>query len=476
MDDALKIAKRLFFQGSLSQDKAGALLAEVAHGRDDSDAFFEYHRSEGLTWDEGTLKSIQDETRRGFSVRVISGDKQALAHSNDLSLESFKRATASVSHLTNKNVKLAPAPIIPNEAMYEPIDPIGAMPLKEKIACLAKIDSYARGQDAAVTQCLVSLNGAQQIVLVLRPDGACFADSRPLVRLNVRVTLKKGNRIETGFAGAGGRASYAQWLNVANWQKMVDDAIQMARVNMDAIDAPAGECSVVLGNGWPGILLHEAIGHGLEGDFNRKGLSAFAGLMGERIAAQGITVVDDATLAHKRGSLTMDDEGTGGQCTTLIEDGILCGFMQDRMNARLMNVSPTGNGRRESYAHSVMPRMTNTYMLAGTHDKNDIIASVKKGIYASQFGGGQVDITSGQFVFSASSAFLIEDGKITRPIKGATLIGSGATALKNISMVGDDMALDDGIGTCGKEGQLVPVGVGQPSLRIDQLTVGGTQT
>ena len=474
MDDSLSRANELFFGDDLSLETATAVLQEAARGRDDADLFFEYHHSEGLNWEDGTLKNVQDETRRGFSVRVISGTRQALAHSSDLRLASLKRAVASVRSLKGGNVTLAASPGHVHVARYEASHPIADYGLVDKVALLQRLEQEAHRKDSAVCGFWASLHSSWQLVLVLRPDGSHYCDIRPLVRLGVRVTVQQGDQRETGVSGTGGRDHWNNWTNKTVTNRLLDNAIGMARLNLDAHAAPAGETQVVLSHGWPGILLHEAVGHGLEGDFNRKGLSAFAHLMGKRIAAKGVTVVDDATITARRGSLTMDDEGTAGQNTTLIEDGILCGFMQDRMNARLMGVAPTGNGRRESYAHCVMPRMTNTYMLAGDHEPQEIIESVKDGIYAVQFGGGQVDITSGQFVFSASLAYRIENGKVTHPIKGATLIGSGATALRHIAMVGNDMALDDGIGTCGKEGQLVPVGVGQPTLRIDNLTVGGT--
>jgi TldD protein len=353
---------------------------------------------------------------------------------------------------------------------------LGAVDLSAKTKLLTEIDAYARGKDPRVRQVMASISGVWQAVQIIRADGTRVADIRPLVRVNVSIMVGEGDRMETGSYGSGGRFAYERYLDPANWQGAVDEALRQALVNLGSVPAPAGEMTVVLGPGWPGVMLHEAVGHGLEGDFNRKKTSAFAGLMGQRIASKGVTVVDDGTIPDRRGSLTVDDEGTPTQYTTLIEDGILVGYMQDRQNARLMGMEPTGNGRRESFAHAPMPRMRNTYMLAGPHDPQEIIKSVKKGLYAVNFGGGQVDITSGKFVFSASEAYLIENGKLGAPIKGATLIGNGPDVLRRVSMVGNDLKLDEGVGTCGKEGQDVPVGVGQPTLRIDGLTVGGTAT
>jgi TldD protein len=358
--------------------------------------------------------------------------------------------------------------------LYPAIDPVDSLPNPDKIAVLREVDAYARSRDPRVKQVIVSLSATLDTVLVAGSDGTLAADVRPLVRLSVQVIAEQNGRREQGYAGGGGRYGYRELLENGRAMAFADEAVRQALVNLDSIDAPAGTMTVVLGPGWPGVLLHEAIGHGLEGDFNRKGSSAFAGRMGQRVAAPGVTVVDDGTLQGRRGSLTVDDEGTPTECTTLIEDGILKGYMQDKLNARLMGMAPTGNGRRESFAQLPMPRMTNTYMLAGQHDPQEIIRSVKRGLYAVNFGGGQVDITNGKFVFSASEAYLIEDGKITAPVKGATLVGSGPDVLTRVSMIGNDLALDEGIGVCGKEGQSVPVGVGQPTLRVDAMTVGGT--
>ena len=369
---------------------------------------------------------------------------------------------------------MSEAPAGTNRLLYTDENPLGSVPFEAKVALLADIDAYARGKEARVRQVMASLAGEWQAVEILRAGGERSADIRPLVRLNVSVVVGQGERMESGSYGGGGRISYTRLIEPGYWQAAVDEALRQALVNLESVDTPAGEMPVILGPGWPGILLHEAIGHGLEGDFNRKQTSAFAGLMGERVAAPGVTVVDDGTMADRRGSLTVDDEGTPCQSTTLIEDGILVGYMQDRQNARLMKMAPTGNGRRQSHAHIPMPRMTNTYMLAGAHDPEEIVAATKKGLYAVNFGGGQVDITSGKFVFSCTEAYLVEDGKRGPAVKGATLIGNGPDALTRVSMIGNDMQLDSGIGTCGKEGQGVPVGVGQPTLLIDNLTVGGT--
>jgi TldD protein len=367
-----------------------------------------------------------------------------------------------------------PGPHGTNRALYTDANPLSLVPFEAKTKLLAEIDAYCRGRDPRVRQVMASLAGVWQAVQIVRADGQRTADIRPLVRLNVSVVCAEGDRMEAGGHGTGGRTSYVAYVDPKSWQAQVDEALRQALVNLKSVPAPAGEMTVVLGPGWPGILLHEAIGHGLEGDFNRKKTSAFSGLMGQRVASPGVTVIDDGTIRDRRGSLTIDDEGTPTERTVLIEDGILVGYMQDRLNARLMGMKPTGNGRRESFAHAPMPRMRNTYMLAGRHAPDEIIRSVKRGLYAVNFGGGQVDITSGKFVFSASEAYLIENGRITAPVKGATLIGNGPDVLTRVSMVGNDLALDQGIGVCGKEGQSVPVGVGQPTLKIDALTVGGT--
>jgi TldD protein len=472
----LNLTDRLFF------DKAGLDLTRVegiakdalAHA-DDGEMYLEYSQSESLAWDDGRLKSATFDTSQGFGLRAVVGETQGYAHAADLSEPAMRRAAETVKAVqSGYGGALAASPAGTNRQLYIDENPLGSGAFEEKVKLLAEMDAYARAQDGRVRQVMASLSGSWQAVSIIRPDGHRAADIRPLVRLNVTVMVGEGDRQETGSYGTGGRRAYDAFFAPEAWRAAVDHALREALVNLGSVPAPAGEMTVVLGPGWPGVMLHEAIGHGLEGDFNRKKTSAFAGLMGERVAAPGVTVVDDGTIENRRGSLTIDDEGTPSSCTTLIEDGILVGYMQDRMNARLMNMRPTGNGRRQSYAHAPMPRMTNTYMLAGARDPGEILASVKRGLYAVNFGGGQVDITSGKYVFSMTEAYLIEDGKIGPAVKGATLIGNGPEDLKKISMIGNDLKLDDGVGTCGKDGQGVPVGVGQPTLRMDGITVGGT--
>jgi len=412
---------------------------------------------------------------QGVGVRAMSGEKTGFAYADDIVMPQLLEAAGAARAIAaSGNGAGRPLALRGARALYPALDPVDSLPNEDKIRVLREVDAHARGLDPRVTQVVVSLAGTIDTVLVAAADGTLAADVRPLVRLNVQVIVEQGGRRESGFAGGGGRYDYRTLLDNGNAQRWAAEAVRQALVNLEAVDAPAGSMPVVLGPGWPGVLLHEAVGHGLEGDFNRKGSSAFCGRIGERVAAPGVTVVDDGTLAGRRGSLSVDDEGTPTHCTTLIEDGVLVGYMQDKLNARLMGVEPTGNGRRESFAHLPMPRMTNTYMRAGQHDPAEILRSVKRGLYAVNFGGGQVDITSGKFVFSASEAYLIEDGKVTRPVKGATLIGSGPEVLTRVSMIGNDLALDEGVGVCGKEGQSVPVGVGQPTLRVDAMTVGGT--
>jgi TldD protein len=466
----------LFFtRAGLDRGRLERIVGEAMQGADDGELFLEYSQSEGLSYDDGRLKSASFDTSQGFGMRAIAGEAAGYAHASELSEAAILRAAETVKAVAHGHGgSLAVGPAGTNRSLYTDENPLGTVDFAAKVKLLADIDAYARAKDARVRQVMASLAGSWQAVQILRPDGARMADIRPLVRLNVSVMVGEGDRQESGSHGTGGRVGFDMFLDPAHWQASVDEALRQALVNLGSVHAPAGEMTVVLGPGWPGILLHEAIGHGLEGDFNRKQTSAFAGLLGQQIAAPGVTVVDDGTIAARRGSLTIDDEGTPSQSTTLIEDGKLVGFMQDRQNARLMGMKPTGNGRRQSYAHIPMPRMTNTYMLAGQHDPKEILASVKKGLYAVNFGGGQVDITSGKFVFSASEAYLIEDGKVGPAVKGATLIGNGPDVLTKVSMIGNDLALDPGIGTCGKEGQGVPVGVGQPTLKIDGLTVGGT--
>jgi len=466
----------LFFtQAGLDKSRTESLVKEALTGADDGDLYLEYSESEALVWDDGRIKSATFDTAQGFGLRAVAGEATGFAHAASLDEAAIKRAVPTVrAVLGGYDGKMAPPPVGTNRQLYVPDNPLQAHDVAEKTKFLAALDKYARAKDPRVRQVSASLAAEWQAVQIIRADGQRIADLRPLVRLSVQVIVGEGDRQETGSWSGGGRVALTRYLDPAVWQNSVDEAIRQALVNLVAIPAPAGEMTVVLGNGWPGILLHEAIGHGLEGDFNRKKTSAFAGLLGQRIAAPGVTVVDDGTIADRRGSLTVDDEGTPTNCTTLIEDGILVGFMQDRLNARLMGMKPTGNGRRQSYAHNPMPRMTNTVMMSGQHTREEIIASVEKGIYAPNFGGGQVDITSGKFVFSASEAYLVENGKIGPAIKGATIIGNGPDALTRVKMVGNDSAMDPGTGMCGKAGQSVPVGVGQPTLRIDGLTVGGT--
>jgi TldD protein len=447
----------------------------LSHRIDYADLYFQYSRAEGWALEEGIVKSGSFNIDQGVGVRAVSGDKTAFAYSDDISmpaLASAAQATRAIArHGETQSVQAVKRR--KGHELYLPQDPIASLNDTDKVALLEKLEGYARAIDKRVIQVMASLAGEYEVVLVARGDGLVAADVRPLVRLSVQVIAEENGQREQGSAGGGGRFDYAYFTD-AVLRDYAAKAVHQALVNLDAKPAPAGTMTVVLGAGWPGILLHEAIGHGLEGDFNRKGSSAFSGRIGERVAAPGVTVVDDGTIARRRGSLNIDDEGNPTQCTVLIENGILKGYLQDSLNARLMNVPVTGNGRRESFAHIPMPRMTNTYMLNGDRSPEEIIASVKHGLYAVNFGGGQVDITSGKFVFSAAEAYMIEDGKISYPVKGATLIGNGPDVLTRVSMIGNDMSLDPGVGTCGKEGQSVPVGVGQPTLRIDGLTVGGT--
>jgi TldD protein len=469
-------ADRLFFErAGLDRGQVEQVVTDSLKGADDGELYLEYAQSEALSYDDGRLKSASFDTTQGFGLRAVSGETHGYAHASELSEAAIKRAAETVKAVhAGHGGKLDVGPRGTNKQLYNPDNPIALVPFEAKVEVLQQIDAYARAKDPRVKQVMASVSGSWQAIEIMRGDGNRVADIRPLVRLNVTVMVEHNGRMETGSHGSGGRITYESLLEPEHWKASVDEAIRQALVNLDSVPAPAGEMQVVLGPGWPGILLHEAIGHGLEGDFNRKKTSAFSGLMGQRIAAKGVTVVDDGTLGQRRGSLTIDDEGTPTQCTTLIEDGILVGYIQDRQNARLMGMKPTGNGRRQSFAHHPMPRMTNTIMMNGDRDPKEIIASVKKGLYAVNFGGGQVDITSGKFVFSAAEAYLIEDGKVGPAVKGATLIGNGPDVLTKVDMIGNDMALDPGIGTCGKEGQGVPVGVGQPTLRVAGLTVGGT--
>jgi len=447
----------------------------MAHKLDYADLYFQYSRAESWSLEEGIVKSGSFNIDQGVGVRAVSGEKTAFAYSDDISLNALDSAAQATRAIARQGGTQA-MPVIRHGSrrdIYLPHDPIASLKDADKVALLERLEGYARALDPRVVQVMAGLAGEYEVVMVARSDGLMNADIRPLVRLSVTVIIESNGKREQGSAGGGGRFDYG-YFDDEMLHRYAAQAVHQAVTNLDASPAPAGNMTVVLGNGWPGILLHEAIGHGLEGDFNRKGSSAFSGRVGERVAAEGVTVVDDGTLARRRGSLQMDDEGNPSQCTTLIENGILRGYLQDTLNARLMGVPVTGNARRESYAHLPMPRMTNTYMLNGNKDPKEIIASVKHGLYAVNFGGGQVDITSGKFVFSTAEAYMIEDGKITHPVKGATLIGNGPDVLTRISMIGNDMALDPGVGTCGKEGQSVPVGVGQPTVRIDGLTVGGT--
>ncbi|HPK32056.1 MAG TPA: metalloprotease TldD [Ottowia sp.] len=449
-------------------------------GVDDADAYFQFTRAEGWSLEEGIVKSGSFGIDQGVGVRAVKGDKTAFAYSDDISEASLMDAAATVRTIgasgQSRRVRRGGgqnSKAKPGWALYPPIDPIASLGSADKVALLERVEQYARAKDPRIVQVMASLAAEYDVMLVARLGGQIAADVRPLVRLSVSVIAEQNGRREVGSSGGGGRYEMGHFSEELA-RRYVDEAVASALTNLEARPAPAGEMSVVLGPGWPGVLLHEAVGHGLEGDFNRKGSSAFTGMIGQRVAAKGVTVLDDGTLADRRGSLNVDDEGHPTQRNVLIEDGVLKGYIQDAMNARLMGVKPTGNGRRESYAHIPMPRMTNTYMLAGERDPLEIVGSIKKGLYATNFGGGQVDITSGKFVFSASEAYWVENGKIQYPVKGATLIGSGPESLKKISMIGNDMRLDSGVGTCGKEGQSVPVGVGQPTLRIDGLTVGGT--
>jgi TldD protein len=464
------------FSSDLTREQAQSLVQEGLNGADDGELFIEKRQTESLVFDDGKLKSASVDDAQGFGLRAVSGETAAYAHATELSASAIKRATATTRAILShgKTNTVAASPTRTNTKLYSDINPADQISFAERVTLLERVNDFARKLDSKVRQVSASVATDFQDVTIVRPDGGTYRDIRPLVRFNVSITTDNGTLQGQGSDGFGGRAAPATYLTEERWQEATREALRQALVALEAGPAPAGEMDVLLGPGWPGILLHEAIGHGLEGDFNRKGTSAFAGLMGQMIASEDVTVVDDGTLPDRRGSITIDDEGTPSRCTTLIENGKLVGFMQDRMNARLMGVAPTGNGRRQSYAHIPLPRMTNTYMLNGKRTPEEILASMKTGIYAKSFGGGQVDITSGKFVFTVTEAYIIENGKLTRPVKGATLIGSGADALKRISMVGNDMALDKGIGTCGKAGQGVPVGVGQPTLRINGLTVGGT--
>ena len=479
MTDLITLAQsRLLAPGGLDLPALdGAFARLLGPGIDDGDLYFQHSRNESWVLEDGIVKNGTHSIDQGVGVRAISGEKTGFAYSDDIHAAALLEAAGAARAIAREGAQLrGSVPVrVGERALYPAFDPIDAMDADAKIAALRGVDALLRAADARVKQVIVSLAGGVRTLLIARADGTLAADVRPLVRFNVQVIVEANGRREQGYAGGGGRYGYAELFAGGKPDAWAREALRQAVVNLDAVEAPAGAMPVVLGPGWPGVLLHEAVGHGLEGDFNRKGTSTFAGRIGQRVAAKGVTIVDDGTIAGRRGSLNVDDEGTPTRRNVLIDDGILVGYMQDRLNARLMGVAPTGNGRRESYAHLPMPRMTNTLMLAGAHDPAEIIASVKKGLYAPNFGGGQVDITSGKFVFSTSEAYLIENGKITRPVKGATLIGNGPEAMQRVAMIGNDLALDEGVGVCGKDGQSVPVGVGQPTLLLESLTVGGTQ-
>ncbi len=477
--ERLATARQLLLEPfGLDESHLSRALAEIrAHQVDDADLYFQYTRAEGWSLEEGIVKTGSFSIDQGVGVRAVSGEKTAFAYSDDISEASLFDAARAVRAISGsqqqRKVKIPKSTIAPSRSLYPGVDPIASMNSTEKVELLGKVEKLARAKDPRIVQVMAGLASEYDVVMVARADGTLAADVRPLVRLSVTVIAEQNGRREVGSSGGGGRFGLA-YFSDEQITTYVNEAVEQALVNLDSRPAPAGEMTVVLGPGWPGVLLHEAVGHGLEGDFNRKGSSAFSGRIGERVAAKGVTILDDGTLADRRGSLNVDDEGCPTQANVLIEDGILKGYMQDALNARLMGVKPTGNGRRESYAHLPMPRMTNTYMLGGDKYPQEIVASIKKGLYATNFGGGQVDITSGKFVFSASQAYWVENGKIQYPVKGATLVGNGPECMKKVSLIGNDMRLDSGVGTCGKEGQSVPVGVGQPTMRIDGLTVGGT--
>ena len=470
--------EKLFFSNSdLNDSKIDKIVSDSLLNADDGELYLEFCESESFVYDDQRLKSASFDVSKGFGLRAISNESTGYAHSSDIDESSLKKASNTVNFVTKGNTGSFNSNFNrTNKKLYHDVNPINSSLFAEKVETLKKIDEYARKQNPNIKQVSAALNGEWQVVRIYRPGGILVEDIRPLVRLYISVVLEKNGRLENGSRGSGGRINYETFLNDSHWQSQVDGAIKQAEINLESVDAPAGEMDVVLGPGYPGILLHEAIGHGLEGDFNRKKTSAFSNLMGEKIADENVTVVDDGTIDSRRGSLSIDDEGTPTNCTTLIENGILTGYMQDRLNSRLMGVNPTGNGRRESYAHAPMPRMTNTYMLSGNKSPEEIIKSVKNGLYAVDFGGGQVDITNGKFVFTCTEAYKIKDGKVDQPVKGATLIGSGPEVLQRVKLVGNDSKMDTGTGTCGKDGQSVPVGVGQPTMLVNNLTVGGTAT
>jgi len=476
--DPLDVARAaLLGPAELDENRVASVLGDVmGHAVDYTDIYFQLTREESWSLEDGIVKDGAHSIEQGVGVRALAGEKTGFAYSDEVMLPALLEAAHAARAISRSGAggTVQAWHATGGRGLYSAVDPVETMADDDKVKLLEQIDREARSLDSRITQVMASLSASHDIVLVMASDGTLAGDVRPLVRLNVSVIIEQDGRREQGYAGGGGRFAYTEFLASERWRALVKEAVRTAQVNLEAVPAPAGTMTVVLGAGWPGVLLHEAVGHGLEGDFNRKGTSAFSGRIGQQVAARGVTIVDDGTLAARRGSLNVDDEGTPTQCTTLIEDGVLRGYLQDKLNARLMGVRPTGNGRRESFAALTMPRMTNTYMLPGQHAPEEIIASVDKGLYCRNFGGGQVDITSGKFVFSASEAYLIENGRITRPVKGATLIGNGPEVMTRVSMIGNDLKLDDGVGTCGKEGQEVPVGVGQPTLRVDALTVGGT--
>jgi len=464
----------LYRSGLLTPDDAQRLTREALKNCDDGELYLQFIASESFGFDDGRLKTADYSRDAGFGLRGVSGEMTGFAHANEISAAAIARAGETLKLLDPAKGQSAPPPRNNNRHLYTDASPLDAVPFEAKVKLLETIDAAARGRDSRVAQVSASLSGSWSVVEIVRADGFIGHDVRPLVRLNVSIVAEQDGRRETGTFGIGGRRLYDDLFSPETWNRAIDEALAQALVNLESVAAPAGEMTVLLGPGWPGVLLHEAIGHGLEGDFNRKGTSAFSGRIGQRVAAAGVTVVDDGSIAGRRGSLTIDDEGTPTQENVLIEDGILKGYIQDRLNARLMGVAPTGNGRREAYAHAPMPRMTNTFMRAGNDDPSELLSRMKNGIFAKSFGGGQVDITSGKFVFSCTEAYLVENGKLGAPIKGATLIGDGPTVLTRVTGIGNDLALDEGVGVCGKGGQSVPAGVGQPTLLVAGLTVGGT--
>jgi TldD protein len=473
--NAFAPARSILETCDVDPERASAHLGAALDGADDGELFLERSESESFVFDDGRLKSAAYDAAEGFGLRVVAGETAGYAHASEISEAAIRRA-ADAAALAKRGYAgvAAEGPRATNAKLYGEDDPLASPAFSDKVSLLQEIDAWARARDPRVVQVMASLAGERRVVEIIRADGRLLRDVRPLVRLNVQVTVEKDGRRENGTSGEGGRTSFEAWITPERWQAQVDEALRMALVNLDSVPCPAGEMDVVLGPGWNGVLLHEAVGHGLEGDFNRKGTSAFSGRIGQRVAAPGVTVFDDGHIAGRRGSLTIDDEGTPTSRNILIEDGILVGYMHDRMSARLMGTQPTGNGRRQSYAHMPLPRMTNTGMLAGDSSREEMVRSTSRGLYCANFGGGQVDITNGKFVFQCTEAYLIEDGRITSPVKGATLIGDGPSALTRVTMIGDDFCFDPGIGVCGKSGQGVPVGVGQPSLKITGLTVGGT--